>query len=347
MAASDLLVHPAEFWAHAETIRKINKRKLCLAAARGDCDGKIIEAHTVPRSQLIKIATEGHVYHIRMTPADLLENGGRFAVGKKGIGEFSVLNFFCARHDQEIFSHIENDELIFDHYQLALLHYRAMGAELYKKMNGLETARQQSLALQARGDQEKWQLAKSYELGSELGLRDMTRTFSACELVLANSEYKRVHALIVRFTKMPTIMTVGGFSPEFDYDGRLLQRLGKATSVYEQIGLSILAAEDRAAVVFTWLACATVCREFAESFVRQNTALFTTLAIQTAFEHVENTCMKISWWDALRSIEREKLLERMQYAGSPFEDRTGGCLQFCGVNFDQWEYDNSVLIAES
>ena len=59
MTTSNLLVHPAEFWMTTETIKKINQRKLCLAAARNDCNGPIVEAHTIPRSQLQKIAIVG------------------------------------------------------------------------------------------------------------------------------------------------------------------------------------------------------------------------------------------------------------------------------------------------
>jgi len=280
-------------------------------------------------------------------PADLLENAGQFTVGKKGISEFSILNCFCAKHDREVFSHIENDELVFDAHQLALLHYRAMGAELYKKLSGLEGARHQTRTLQSRsyqGDLEKHQFAKAYELGSELGLRDMTRTFSNCESILVNREYERINGLILRFNKIPTVMTVGGFSPEFDYEGRPLQHLGRVGQTYEQIGVSILAAQGRAALIFTWLSDAAVCRRFAQSFVAQEHQLYSTLAIQTAFEHLENTCMNIHWWDSLLQIEREKLLERMQIGGSPFHGRTGTCLQFCGINFGQWDFDELTFV---
>lgn len=252
MIAADLLVHPAEFWATTETLKKINKRKLCLASVQANCEGHIVEAHTIPRSQLQRIAVNGHVYHIRATPADLLENNGQFTVGKKGINDFSVLNFFCARHDRELFSHIENDELVFDRHQLALLHYRAMGAELYKKMNGVDAARHQKELLQNRqtkGARKNLLFANEYERGSELGLRDMTRTFSICESILFNQEYERISGLILRFKKPPAIMTAGGFSPEFDYDGYPIQKLGNAELTYEQIGLSILEAQDHAAVI--------------------------------------------------------------------------------------------------
>lgn len=342
-----LAVHPAEFWAATDTVAKINKRKLCLASARADCDGQIIEAHTIPRSQLQRIAVDGHVYYIKATPGDLLANNGRYTVGEKGIGEFSVLNLFCAKHDREVFSHIENDELVFDRHQLALLHYRAMAAELYKKINAVDAARYHLERVRKRGDAKKLELSEAFEAGNRLGLRDMTRTFSICEAILRDEDYSRVSGLVVLFKNMPSIMTVGGFSPEFDYTGKPLQRLGNSKATYEQVGVSILAAQDRACVVLTWVSGAAVCRQLADSFITQNERLLATLAIQTAFEHLENTCMNIRWWDSLRPIEREKLLERMQFAGSPLQERTANCLGYCGITFDEWNYESHKLIQQA
>lgn len=265
MVARKLRVHPADFWTGAETIERINKRKLCLAGTRGDCNGKIVGAHTIPRSQLQKIALNGHVYHISATPGDLLKNDGRFTIGKRGITKFSVLNFFCAEHDREIFSHVESDELAFNPHQLALLHYGAMGAELYKKINALDVVRYQIRRLKNRpgpDDGERIKTVEAFETGQMLGLRDMARTFPKCEALLVDEEHERISALVIRFKKMPSIMTVRGFSPEFDYNGRTLQRLGRAGIDYEQIGFSILAAQDRAAVAFTWLQDADVCGLF-------------------------------------------------------------------------------------
>jgi hypothetical protein len=338
-----LAVHPSEFWAAVETTEKIFKRKTCIAGGRGDCDGQIVEAHTIPKSQLKKIAVDGHVYNIQGSAADLYRNSGEYSAGKRGIGQFSVLNFFCAEHDRDIFSHLENDELVFDDHQLALLHYRAMGAELYKKMNAVSNSRFVIEHLRDRHDRhiaDKLRFAKDMGAGNMLGLRDMSKTFGRCESILVNKEYTKVHALVVCFKRMPSIMTVGGFSPEFDYDEHLLQQLGKIEREYHQLGLSILVHQGRAAVIFTWLEKADVCEQFVRSFLTKDRNLYTTLAIQTAFEHLENTCMNILWWDALRPIERNMLLRRMQFAGSLVEERMASCLGYCGITFDQWEFDN-------
>jgi hypothetical protein len=338
-------IHAAEFWTGVEAFERIHRRKMCVAQTRGDCQGQIVGAHTIPRSQLRQIASNGHVYYVRGNPEDLAANNGRYTVGKRGVGQFSVLNFFCAAHDREIFSHLENDPLTFDSYQLSLLHYRAMAAELYKKMNAVEAtalllAKEQGR--RPRGDR-SMQAAKAFQMGQRLGLRDMAQEFPRCETALASERYEDVSALVVRFKRPPSIMTVGGFAPEFDYDGSRMQTLGKISTVYHPIGLSVLAAPTGAAVAFTWLRGASICRKFAESFMRQDRSKLSTLIIQTAFEHLENTCMSGSWWDGLLPIERDRLIERMQFAGSPEEERTSSCLQYCGVTFDQWQYDSHVF----
>jgi hypothetical protein len=342
-----LSVHPAEFWEAATTIQKLFKRKTCIAGRRGDCEGRIVEAHTIPRSQLEKIAVNGHVYDFRGTPGDLYRNQGLFSVDKRGIGQFSVLNFFCSEHDRAIFSHLENDELIFDDHQLALLHYRAMGAELYKKVNALNLSDFLIERLKGRRDRgvpAKLEMTQSLRAGQLLGLRDMSKAFGRCEEILVKEKYTEIHAAIIYFKSMPSIMTVGGFSPEFDYDGRRLQKLGRADKEYHQVGLSILVSQGRAAVVFTWLREANVCERFVESFLTKDPSLFTTLVIQTAFEHLENTCMNIEWWDGLRSVERTILLRRMQFAGSPTEERMASCLGYCGITFDQWDFESFKVV---
>jgi hypothetical protein len=283
------------------------------------------------------MAIDGHVYAFQATAGDLYRNDGVYSVGKRGVGQFSVLNFFCAEHDRNIFAHLENDDFVFDDHQLALLHYRAMGAELYKKMNGLNTTRFVIEHLKERRD--GLERMSALEAGQILGLRDMSNTFNRCENILVDKEYTEVHAAVFKFKKMPSIMTVGGFSPEFDYDELPVQRLGRVESEYHQIGFSILAQQDSAAVIFTWLKEAAVCDQFVNSFLTKDPNLYTTLAIQTAFEHLENTCMNIPWWDALRPIERIMLQRRMQLAGSAFEERMSSCLGYCGITFDQWEFD--------
>jgi hypothetical protein len=156
---------------------------------------------------------------------------------------------------------------------------------------------------------------------------------------LFNQAHDGVSALIMHFKKMPSIMTVGGFLPECDYHGNPLQRLGDFKAVCQAVSFNVLAAKGHAALALLWFKSQKCGKSFAESLVAQRPERYATLAIQTAFEHLENTCMAPTWWENLRTVEQDLLLRRMQIGGSPFEERRPNCLTYCGVTFDDWEYD--------
>jgi hypothetical protein len=180
--------------------------------------------------------------------------------------------------------------------------------------------------------------------GTLLGIRDVGAAFELCEKELFGDKHESVSALIVHFKKMPTIMTVGGFLPECDYYGRGLQTLGDANASYQAVSFNILAATGHAALAFLWFKGQKIAQGLAESFIAQKPEHYSTRAIQIAFEHLENTCMAPSWWLALRRVEQDTLLRRMQSGGSFLEGRKPNCLTYCGVTFDQWDYDHHELI---
>ena len=93
-----------------------------------------MHAHTVPRSQLLKIAIDGHVYSFAANPADLMRNEGKLVMKKIGVNKFSTLNCFCAKHDNDLFAPIEDEPLGFTPHQLGLLQYRTLASELYRKI---------------------------------------------------------------------------------------------------------------------------------------------------------------------------------------------------------------------
>jgi hypothetical protein len=123
---------------------------------------------------------------MRFTAADLAKNDGTITAKKVGVGTFSVLNSFCASHDNNVFKHVEDDPLIFDGHQLTLLHYRTICSVCsYHTL------------LHQIDEQEKQKLHDLFE-----------------------QRYDQVSALVVHFKKLPSVMTVGAFIPLYDYNGR-------------------------------------------------------------------------------------------------------------------------------
>jgi hypothetical protein len=339
----------ADFWEVANIHQRFMKRKLCLAERPDDpCQSAIIQAHTIPRSQLEKISVEGHVFGFQVSFADLQKGGGRLTEKKIGIRQFSTLNCFCRRHDNALFVDIEDVPLIFTERQIALLHYRAVASELYKKIRNDEANShhldQLVKSSKKRLVREKIDFLKAYAEGTKLGLRDARRALEDCEKILADSSYEQLSACVALFSELPNIMAVGGFYPEFDYNGRTLQQLGLEQTLAQTLSFNILASEGRAAVAFIWRKGDSHCLSFVESYSKQPSKLLTTLAIQTSFEHLENTCMNPTWWEAAKPIERKMLTDRMQVSGSPMAGRDRRCLEFSGISYDDWGFDSLRFI---
>ena len=99
-----------------------------------------------------------------------------------------------------------------------------------------------------------------------------------------------------------------------------------------------------------WLQCCgsrdhNQIKPFADSYLAQKPEHYSTLAIQTAFEFLENTCMQPTWWEGGKPIIRRRLLDRMQSAGTSLEERRKAhCLTYGGITYDQWEYDHHEFI---
>ena len=278
----------------------------------------------------------------------LEKTGGQIAIRKFGIRQFSTLNCFCGRHDASIFSDIENVPLVFSPRQLALLHYRAVAAELYKKIR-MDEANGHHLASfrekpRTRENNDRIELLEAFVKGTRLGLRDARLALDECESILKNEDYARLSACVVRYKKLPTIMAVGGFYPEFDFDGRPLQALPVSSDRAETLSFNILASEGRAAVAIIWLKEDSSCLKFARSYSNQRSDHLTTLAIQTAFEHLENTCVNPDWWENLKPVEQGVLARRMHVAGGIVDGRSSSSLQYAGITHDDWEFDKIEFI---
>jgi hypothetical protein len=341
--------HDADYWAAVAIHERIRKTKLCLAESDAKpCSSQIIRAHTIPRAQLRKMAVAGHVCALSGSPADLEKNDGRLSAREFGINNFSILNCFCAEHDNSIFSNIEDREIVFDNQQIALLHYRAVGAELYKKMMAHQTslAQLEEFAAKPRNriNREKTEFLKVFSFGETLAIKDLAESFKRCEEAINLDPAHQLSSLILHFREMPSIMTVGGFIPEFDYQGRFLQKLDALDIPCQGISINILAPGDHAAFALSWFKGDEKCHAFADSLRGQPEETFTTLAIQTAFEFIENTCMNPKWWGQLKEVERMQLIARMETSVNPTDERKPNCLSYGGITFDDWKFDRYEFI---
>src|SRR5262249_34256482 len=235
------------------------------------CDSRIVHAHTVPRSQLLKIAVEGHVYSFAATAADLMRNEGKIVAKRVGVNKFSTLNCFCAKHDNDLFAPIEDEPLAFAPLQLALLHYRTLASEMYRKITThawsvhyLESEKRKPAKARPPGSIE-W--LEGIVFGETLGIRDCGVAFGRPEKNLFEQDFGAISALVVHFKRMPTVLAVAGFLPEYSYRGEPLQRLGDPNSLCSSVAFNILSSHGHAALAMLWFKEDTLGKSLADSFI--------------------------------------------------------------------------------
>jgi len=108
---------------------KIKKGKIkeCLLKETGECQGKIISAHSIQNNRYLnKISKKGKVIIIKIE-----NNEVKFL--EEGRKRFSVFTGFCQKHDKEIFQPIEDIDYISSDEQKYLYVFRSLAREFHTK----------------------------------------------------------------------------------------------------------------------------------------------------------------------------------------------------------------------
>lgn len=299
-------------WGYLKRYQRILDSKECLSDrfGGGGCDGRIVHAHMIPRSQLVQIAEQGHVHAVptRLAPIAQMKRSG-FAAEDVGISNFSTLQCFCAHHDKTLFAPLEDVALTFTREQLTLLHYRALAAEVYIRGNAEDAATNEARKYLSSDPQREpfYEAFWIHSLAAIAAEENLKRT----ENMIYLSKYDEIRAAIIRFDATPVLLSVCAFRPLYDVIGVKLQNFSEEAAY---IGMHVLTVDKMPAVVFTWLKGQKPSQRFAKSFCLQPYRQLTTLAVQTAFEYAEYTCMRREWWMSITKGWRTLLLNRIEMA---------------------------------
>jgi quinol monooxygenase YgiN len=243
-----------------------------------------------------------------------------FEAKEIGVGEFSTMNCFCAGHDKAFFAPIEDASLTFSSEQLALLHYRAIAAELYQRSGQQESAASELdwVSNDPQSDRFAW-----IERWSGRAADEAYDTLSRTRKLIAARRFEGIGSLVVRFDAPPAAMATGAFQPQYDFAAQDARRLLGACGY---VGMHLLSADGMAAFAFTWLRTNTAAERFVGTFAGRPRGQMASLAVQCAFEYIEQTCMSAAWWSGLKRPLRAALLERVRRANSLAYRRSHRCL---------------------
>jgi|GEM_PF-2689106 len=312
-------------------LEKAFTRKTCWhRGVDGSPCGKIVNAHTVPRSMSLKrIAENGHVVGVRR---HLPGRGAKapLEIDTIGITKASTMNGFCRDHDSRVFAPLEAISFAGDQQQLWLLQYRSICRELYAK-EGTQQALPPTLELARRGlpplQQSLMQaLTGAFIDGTNSGLEVLRRTKALFDTDFVTSDWSAIHGVVVWFESVPPLMCSSLIAPDYDFAGKRLPDSSGTELEDDLVSFDILGAGEQGAAVLTWRTeSALPGQALAVSLLALPLEEMPDAVVRLAFEGTENWFARPSWWSGQSKAARADLEERI-LCGSPMKAHRPQCM---------------------
>jgi hypothetical protein len=318
---------PAHVMKSLEELRESLAKGRCVHPDAGrSCEGDAISAHTVQRNGgLSAIAENGHVLSVKRAAEMLYLNQGRFVPAKVGVRHASTFSGFCSHHDTTMFRPVEVGTRELNVETCFLLSFRALAYELVTKEAAIAAIPLQRDLDKGRPFHEQVRIQEHLhvgQLGFHLGLADLKRYKAAFDDLYYRSEFSNFHCLGVVFDGVLPVVASGAFHPEIDFAGKRLQKLGVGPLNHENVCFNLTVFGGTSVAALGWLgAPGGPSEDFRDSFIDALKTDGGDAAVRLAFEHLENTYIRPSWWNHLGSEQRWEAEERMR-SGLPSTERT-------------------------
>ena len=306
--------------------------------AGSSCSPKIIRSHTVQRSVgLAAIAEGGHVLSVKAGLSQIVERAGGLEPEPVGVKSASTFNGFCGLHDSSMFKPVETGQPALSSENVFLLAFRALAYELFMKQAALRsTSIQKDMDFGHPFEQqaEMQMYVRSYEQGVSRGVSELLEWKREYDSAYTKSDWARFAFYAVEFDQVLSVAAAGAFQPEVDFDGRQLQLL-TGDAAMDHIVFNLTALNGHTVAMFAWLGERDgPSAQLVDSFARIPDDEKSTAVIHLAFEHLENTFIKPSWWATLPD-ETKNVVRRLIKSGigDPDADRSTGSLADRPVRF--------------
>jgi len=325
-----------------EAERRARGRR-CLHEADGTCRAAVIQAHTVQRALLEKIAVDGHVYGFTPGLGSFLNSDGNLVPTKVGLSKASTFTGFCGPHDKKIFAPIEDHPIFPTKEHAFLLSYRALCKELYAKLyvSKMGTTIKQLDRGRSQAEQKALQnFADGYLGGAATGRRDIEIHKRKYDKILKTRDFSSVRAVFIELSTTPHFMVSGALFPDYSFSGETLQDLSDQAAVMDAMTFSIVASGEKGLAVLTWLESPeqrqSPSGRLADSLAEIAPEHLADALTRLTFEYFENTLISPSWWDVLHEQQRSALLSRMESGMNSLIARHANSLAPDGVRVVQY-----------
>ncbi len=291
------------------------------------CSLRIIKAHTIQKKGgLAEISEAGHVLTAKPTMKDMIDTQGKPSPRRVGVNKASVFPGFCNKHDTALFKPIEGETVSLNKDTAFLFSYRAIAYERFAKeaqLKGISVQRDLDRGLPFLQQRLIQTHLKNFEYGVKIGMRDVDRWKKQFDERLLSGARDDFHFLAVRFNRVLPIVACGAFHPEFDVQGKPLQRLGRTGEDYDHVTVNVTSLNGQTISVFGWIGSEVgPAGAFASSFAGVADGRKADVLLRLLFLQTDNMFLRPSWWDSLQTSRRAAFTELMM-SGTPTRARSG------------------------
>lgn len=322
-----------EFTTLYKKLRKEAHFKECIHPNKSECSEKIVSAHSIQSSKILKkISDDGKLY--MPCPKPDLSADGMYEYGKK---EASVFTGFCGYHDKTVFQPIEDVDFSKTKEQIFLYTYRAFALEYHKKQEAVNLEQNfntinphSSFASDSKIDG---------KTGFDMSVSDFEKEKSIFDNALINSNYDVLTSIVWEFEGFSNFAATGGEAPMMDYDNQVIQNLLNPNVPVGHIYITVFPENDKTYAIISWL------KEYDSTFSTIKKKL-ENISEQEKKNYINNTlpivaeniAIKPSSWNAIPSYAKEEFFmlfagisELMQINGQIFD-------RFQKPSFDLFEF---------
>lgn len=320
----------------------------CLHYMSGHRCNQIINAHSIQKGQsLSAIAEDGHIYELSSSVGVLKKNKGTAIYEKTGINNVSTFRGFCEKHDNELFSPIDNSPLLPTDEQVFLYAYRSLCRELFIKENAfvlLESQLNNAELLPV--DRERF---NSLKIGIGLALKDLKRHKSEYDMSHSKQKYDDIRYVLFISKQKPFMAFSGLLFPEFDFSGRQLQNLGNAESELDLIVFCSSVMSEGWGFLFAWHKSSTaVSVEFVKSIATMihSKKKVDDMLFRLIVSNCENTAISPKWWEKLSPSHKELITSKANSTMKSYSKTSPDYLMEGLEGIAGWDFINVITKME-
>jgi hypothetical protein len=293
-------------------VRRAGNFETCLhpMASKEAC-GKVVAAHTLPRSRVLRsiCSADNHVF--TFYPFEEIASG-ELKLHRRGWREASVFNGFCEKHDGVTFKDLETRPFVGDAKQVFLIAYRGMCWELYRKQAAIRGAPELKELIPADADSMQRMFSQGMHFtmteGYKKGFEDAKCAKAPMDLTLQSGNYSSFRMYKMDVTPALPVFAIGAITPNLTLTGVLIQNMSAITPLqWLSFGMDVYSA-DKSSIVFMWEGSHDAPTRYMEEIDSLSPDDAASFISQFVFAHCENAYFSEEWWRSLSGAKKQDVL---------------------------------------